>query len=280
MPRPIQHTIGAVSAADFDRTIRDTDPNFETYKLFFADGDSWFNKFYPARANLLEQLDLPRGCHMLDHSWSGDKADDMFAPKRIAAAAQYLDAYPYKAILLSAGGNDIIGNIGALLSGTGNSATLSNSAVNAAFDNVESLLCNFCNARSQSTQNKSTRIFIHAYDFVTPRNAPVKGNIAGPWVYPRLIAKDVDDATVQKALVTELLTRWLARLTVLATPGSPKHINGFHVLLSQGVLIPANAADTGRSNDWEDEIHPSKDGFRKLADRLVSPVLRGILAGA
>ena len=204
----------------------------------------------------------------------------MFAPKRIAAAAQYLDAYPYKAILLSAGGNDIIGNIGTLLSGTGNSATLSNIAVNAAFDNVESLLRNFCNARSQSTRNSGTRIFIHAYDFVTPRNAPVKGNIAGPWVYPRLLAKDVDDAAVQKALVTELLTRWLARLTVLATPGSPKHINGFHVFLSQGILIPANAADTRRSNDWEDEIHPSKEGFRKLADRLVSPVLRGILAGA
>lgn len=280
MPRPIQHTISAVSAADFDSIIRGTDPLFDTYNIFFADGDSWFNKFYPARANLLEQLDLPRDCHMLDHSWFGDKADDMFAPKRIASAAQYLDAYPFKAILLSAGGNDIIGNIGALLAGSGNRATLSDAAVTAAFDRVESLLRNFCKARSQSTRNQHTSVLIHAYDFVTPRNAAVKGNIAGPWVYPRLIAKDVNDTAVQKALVTELLTRWLARLTALATPGSPKHIKGFHVLLSQGILTPAIATDTARSNDWDDEIHPSKAGFRKLADELVSPALRAILGGA
>jgi lysophospholipase L1-like esterase len=280
MPRPIAHTIGAISASDFDNNIRAVYPNFETENLFFAEGDSWFNKFYPARGNLLEQLDLPRGCHMLDHSWSGDKADDMFAPKRISAAAQYLDAYPFKAILLSAGGNDIIGNIGALLSGTGNTATLSDAAVNAAFDNVESLLRNFCAARSNSTRNANTRIFIHAYDFVTPRNAPVKGKIAGPWVYPRLMAKGVTNANKQKALVTELLIRWLARLTELATPGTPKHIIGFHVLVSQGILIPANAADTARSNDWEDEIHPSAAGYRKMAEKLVNPVLRGVLAGA
>ncbi len=280
MARPIAHTIGAISAADFDNNVRATDPLFDTYNLFFAEGDSWFNKFYPSRGNLLEQLDLPRGCHMLDHSWSGDKADDMFAPKRISAAAQYLDAYPFKAILLSAGGNDIIGNIGALLSGTGNTATLSAAAVNTAFDNVESLLRNFCAARSNSTRNANTRIFIHAYDFVTPRNAPVKGKIAGPWVYPRLMANQVDNPTVQKALVTELLTRWLARLTELATPGTPKYIVGFHVLLSQGILIPANANDTARSNDWDDEIHPSAAGYRKMAEKLVNPVLRGVLAGA
>ncbi len=283
MPRPISHTINATSAADFDATIRDTDPNFDTYNLFFAEGDSWFNKFYPVRGNLLEQLDLPRGCHMLDHSWSGDKADDMFAPHRISAAAQYLDAYPFKAILLSAGGNDIIGNIGALLSntgGTGNNTTLSNTAVEGAFDDVENLLRNFCQARSQSTRNAATRIFIHAYDFVTPRNAPVKVNIAGPWVYPRLMAKGVTNQAKQKALVNELLIRWLARLTTLAEPGTATSIAGFHVLVSQDILTPANANDNGRSGNWEDEIHPSVAGYKKIAARLVNPVLRGVLAGA
>jgi lysophospholipase L1-like esterase len=279
MPKLIHHTIGATSAADFDNTIRATDPLFDTYNLFFAEGDSWFNKFYPVRGNLLEQLDLPRGCHMLDHSWSGDKADDMFHPNRISAAAQYLDAYPFKAILLSAGGNDIIGNIGALLSGTGSNATLSNTAVDAAFDEVEALLRNFCAARTQSTRNTATRIFIHAYDFVTPRNAPVKGKLAGPWVYPRLLSKGVTDKAQQRSLVTELLVRWLARLTTLAETTSAKHIAGFHVLLSQGILTLANANDTARSGDWEDEIHPSNAGYRKIAERLVNPVLRAVLAG-
>jgi len=146
MPRPISHTISGLSASDFDDIIRASDPNFGTYSLFFADGDNWFNKFYPLRGNLLEQLDLPRGCNMLDRSWSGDKASDMFSPNRIDAAAQYIDAYPYRAILLNAGGN-----VGALLSDTGNNASLSNTAIEAAFDDVGGLIGNFCNARQQSS---------------------------------------------------------------------------------------------------------------------------------
>lgn len=280
MTRPIHHAISATSASDFENWINATDLTALGDPLFLAEGDSWFNKFYPSRDNLLEQLDLSQRCRILDHSWSGDKADDMFAPRRIAAVAQYLDLCQYKAILVSAGGNDIIGNIGALLNGTGNGATLSNGAVENAFDHVEALLRAFCDARARSSRNRMTRIFIHAYDFVTPRNAPVKGNIAGPWVYPRLIAKGVTAPAAQLALVTELLTRWLARLTLLADPTSAQHIAGFHVFLSQGILTPANANDTGRSGDWEDEIHPSKAGYRKIAAQLVNPTLNGILNGA
>ncbi|MEQ1515197.1 MAG: hypothetical protein ABL931_01765 [Usitatibacteraceae bacterium] len=280
MPKPIQHTIGATSASDFESRINATDPTALTDPMFLAEGDSWFNKFYPSRDNLLEQLDLSVRCRILDHSWSGDQADDMFAPRRIGALAQYLDLCQFKAILLSAGGNDIIGNIGSLLNGTGNATALSNTAVDGAFDHVESLLRAFCDCRRTSTRNRDTRVFIHAYDFVTPRNAPVKGKIAGPWVYPRLLAKGVTAPAAQLALVTELLMRWLARLSELADATSSRHIDGFHVFLSQGILKPANANDTGRSGDWEDEIHPSKDGYRKLAARLVNPTLNAILAGA
>lgn len=280
MAKPIQHTISATSASDFESWINSTDPTALTDPLFLAEGDSWFNKFYPSRDNLLEQLDLSQRCRVLDHSWSGDKADDMFAPRRISALAHYLDLCQYKAILLSAGGNDIIGNIGTLLNGTGNAAKLSNTAVDDAFDHVEMLLRAFCDTRITSTRNRATRVFIHAYDFVTPRNAPVKGNIAGPWVYPRLIQQGVTSPVAQRALVTELLKRWLARLSQLADPASAKHITGFHVFLSQGILTPANANDTGRSGDWEDEIHPTKDGYRKLAAKLVNPTLNGILNGA
>ena len=280
MSKPIQHTISATSASDFENWINSTDPTALTDPLFLAEGDSWFNKFYPSRDNLLEQLDLSQRCRILDHSWSGDKADDMFAPRRIGALAQYLDLCQYKAILLSAGGNDIIGNIGTLLSGNGNAAALSNTAVDNAFDHVEMLLRAFCDTRITSTRNRATRVFSHAYDFVTPRNAPVKGDIAGPWVYPRLINQGVTAPAAQRALVTELLTRWLERLTLLADPASAKHIAGFHVFLSQGILTPANANDTGRSGDWEDEIHPTKNGYRKIAAKLVNPTLNGILNGA
>jgi len=277
--KPIRHIVSAISAADFASLLSETAPTAADDPMFLAEGDSWFNKFYPVDANLLDQLDLPKGCRIIDHSWSGDKADDMFGAARISEVAQYLDAFAYQAILLSAGGNDLISQIGNLLDGTGNSATLDEVKVDDAFRKLETLLRTFAYARN-STRNAETRIFIHAYDFVTPRNAPVRPNIVGPWVYPRLMAAGVTSKLVQRQLVTELLTRWLGRLTLLALPDSPKYIPGFHVLLSQGLLKPANANDTGRSGDWDDEIHPTKAGYRVIAERLYNPVLRAVLDGA
>jgi lysophospholipase L1-like esterase len=276
MPKPIRHVVSATSAADFGQWLADNAPTAFDDPLILAEGDSWFNKFYPTKDNLLDQLDLPRGSRVIDHSWSGDKAADMFAANRLAPLRQYLELAPYRAILLSAGGNDIIGQVGQLLDGQGNGAQLDDVKVEHAFDEVETLLRAFSYAR-HGTQNEATRIFIHAYDFVVPRDAPVKHHIAGPWVYPRLVANGVTDSTVQTAIVKDLLERWLARLTTLAEPDSPKHIPGFHVLLTQGLLDPASPASEGRSGDWEDEIHPTTAGYQKLAKRLYNPLLKQII---
>jgi len=57
--------------------------------------------------------------------------------------------------------------------------------------------------------------------------------------------------------------RWLTRLTTFAKPGTASSIVGFHALVSNGFLTPAKASDTGKSGDWEDEIHPSNAGYKK-----------------
>ncbi|MEO7127388.1 MAG: hypothetical protein ABI040_00730 [Rhodoferax sp.] len=38
-----------------------------------------------------------------------------------------------------------------------------------------------------------------------------------------------------------------------------------HVVDTVGTLVPAVPGTTGQSNDWLNEIHPDKAGFRKLA---------------
>ena len=54
MSKPIQHTISATSASHFEDWINAVDPTALTDPIFLAEGDSWFNKFYPSRDNLLE----------------------------------------------------------------------------------------------------------------------------------------------------------------------------------------------------------------------------------
>jgi len=68
MAKPIRHVVSATSAADFTSMFSETAPTAADDPMFLAEGDSWFNKFYPVGANLLDQLDLPKSCRIIDHS--------------------------------------------------------------------------------------------------------------------------------------------------------------------------------------------------------------------
>jgi lysophospholipase L1-like esterase len=75
--------------------------------------------------------------------------------------------------------------------------------------------------------------------------------------------------------VSELL---LGRLSdgIQALAQGPDPIENFYVVDTRDALTPAAASATGPSGDWENEIHPSAEGYRKLAERI-SPVVRSLL---
>jgi hypothetical protein len=46
-----------------------------------------------------------------------------------------------------------------------------------------------------------------------------------------------------------------------------------HVVDTRGTLTAAMAGTTGPDGDWENEIHPTKSGYRRLADKYATEVL-------
>jgi len=104
-------------------------------------------------------------------------------------------------------------------------------------------------------------IVLHAYDHVTPRNAPA-GPGMGPWLYKAmndLYGIPPDD---RNALSDLMMDRLLALLQGLAQA----HAN-VTLINAVGTLLRADAAATGESHDWENEIHPTESGYVKLASR-------------
>jgi hypothetical protein len=50
------------------------------------------------------------------------------------------------------------------------------------------------------------------------------------------------------------------------------NLQNFHAVDTRRTLTRADAHSTSVSNDWENEIHPTADGYEKLAPHIVSRI--------
>jgi lysophospholipase L1-like esterase len=110
--------------------------------------------------------------------------------------------------------------------------------------------------------NRGIPVLMHTYDLAVPRNAGAGAGV-GPWLYTAVRAFQVPEADWQ-AVAAALLGRLkdlLAHLAATTPDGS------LHVIDTQGMLSPARTSDTGATADWENEIHPTRAGYRLLAGR-------------
>ncbi len=97
-------------------------------------------------------------------------------------------------------------------------------------------------------------VFAHCYDFPIPNNIGAPCNI-GPWLYPSLKYCGYPDLDAGKAIVKRALTLFKAKLSQLAAIPS----NNFFLIDTQGILTDA---------EWGNELHPTSDGFGKIAAKF------------
>ncbi len=112
----------------------------------------------------------------------------------------------------------------------------------------------------------------HTYAHLMPRPAPVAPR-HGPWLQPAMIAFEVptqDWLAVSSALMdrlADLLERLMAAHRA-ADPGCE-----LHLVDSRPVpLVLGDRTATGPSGDSFNEIHPTRDGYTKLATAWQGPV--------
>jgi len=256
---------------------------------FLVEGDSWMDMSGPADASLphflVEEFNR-RGISALFINLAGG-GDTL---RRIEHTIRgdlgwWLRQDRYDAVLFSAGGNDLIDAArgpdpgrGVLRDMAGHPKPADGMACvdEAALDTLVHgyLDPNFNTvhgALRASPQNALTPLFLNCYDTATARNAPAGPGI-GPWLH-EAYTKNGIDPTLWPELTAGLFTRLRQAIENWPT-GRP----GVHAVPTSGRLVPAKAGDRGRSGDWENEIHPSASGWRKLAplwaDRILAVVRR------
>jgi len=225
---------------------------------FLAEGDSWFD--YPGRrggiithlGKLLQKADILNLAH------AGDALQQMLSlPQRTEIALRLKHGQdrgmPFDALLFSGGGNDIIGEFHRWLlpftPGASAPALIDTASLTGMLTVLKRGYRDLSAIRDGASP--ATTIFVHGYDYAQPTG---KGVVCGfgPWLRPALEARGIVDPQLQAAVVKEVLVQYSSMLRELAA-ALPK----FVYIETQGLLNP------GR--DWDNEIHPTPDGFEKLA---------------
>jgi len=256
------------------------DPAFFTNKIL-CEGDSWFtiggnNLQNPWFSNILFTLRFPRDTLLLNLAYPGDTIKHISAmPRdyrfRFAIDNQKND--PWDAIVLSAGGNDLIDKAHTLVLCKPDwpHATINNIseycdsvAVSDFLNGIESHFRRLARVR----RNQDIPIIVHTYDYSTPRNSPArffKIKLSGPWLYKTMIDAQIpqhDWINLSDYLFDSLADR------ILSLSSGANRIPNFHAIDTRNSLDRAQLGATGNSGDWLNEIHPNKNGYKKIARHI------------
>jgi len=259
-----------------------------------AQGDSWFSiGALPSwqTTNILLQMSFGFEACAINCAQPGQELTTMITWRNDLGFARLLAgkfAYKWNGILLSGGGNDLIAAANVLpfhADGTpvdpalrlllkpaewgpaslGPARYLSDPGWATFVAHLAPQLVALVAARDSDPVNRNTPIFCHSYDYPQPRNAPV-GVGAGPWLYPAFVAYGIprpDWLGVAKEMIDRLAALLRSTIDTINAGGDKR----LYLVDCRGALVPADRDSIGKSNDWENEIHPTAGGYGKLAAR-------------
>lgn len=233
----------------------------------FAEGDSWFDYSVPFfGGGVIPRLEDRLGVPILNLAKAGDETRFMMGVKQRQLIARHLadgcpDGQPWDLMLFSGGGNDIVDEPLALwlnpFDPTKSPKQLLNQSrfgtvlamVQAAYEDLIKL---------RNELSPSTHLAFHGYDFAIPDGRGICK--LGPWLKPAFdLHRYPADLVASTAVVKEMLTQFGAMLAALAKKPGVTFIN------AQGSLPPVKAS-------WHNELHPSKAGFKQVADRFKAEI--------
>jgi lysophospholipase L1-like esterase len=178
------------------------------------------------------------------------------------------------AILLSGGGNDIAGDEFAMLINHALSglppvnADIVRGIMDVRLRNAYAFLISGLTEIARRYLNRPIPILLHGYDYAVPDGRGFLGGWAflpGPWLQPGLLQKGHDSLNANKAIIRTLIDAFNVMLQQVA--GMPQFNHVRYVDL-RGTL----SQDSGYKADWANELHPTEEGFRAVAAKLVQAI--------
>lgn len=260
----------------------------ETRGVIVAEGDSWFDYSEPRlsfswRIDVLKVLDSRYGYDVRSVAHFGHTLESMaYDSSQLAEVAHELEKLRVrgtmprlKAILLSAGGNDVAGpELGVLMNHANavrnerdpSSKVFAEKMILELLDvRITNAWISFLTALTELTKRANPGggaipIVIHGYDHPIPDGRGWLGGggpLPGPWLEPAFVRKGYRDQDKNREQMARLIKYYNVVLSRIVNLGRFPHVYLVH---TEGLLRSGNHED-----DWINELHPTDEGFRKVA---------------
>jgi hypothetical protein len=271
MPKPAQRVSDVrPRQAVFAASIR----QFPQRLVLITEGDSWFS--YPLNVNIADCIEMMSDFSMLRLEHNGDDAREILGAgsEQLKKLRYYLKSYPVDALLMSAGGNDLVAAelkklVGKKVNGATWQSSISLAKLTAVLDDIVAAYERLLDARD--TLRPGCLVVAHSYCYFQPTGRKATGPFgllkAGPWMRPVLVARGIDPDSEGRELTRYLVDELHSRLKALAAAR-----RNFEVIDMRAAL-PVDDVH------WADEIHPSGTGFRRLAETCWRPLLKARFPG-
>ena len=229
------------------------------FPVVISEGDSWFSyEFFP---NIIDLIDDDEMFAHLRLEMSGDTVANMVGGSAALDGLQSIvEEEEALFLLFSGGGNDMQNNAKGLFQDKGAPEDCLVPAVrDQLFGTLRTQLEDLIEAVGPDAP-----VVTHGYDYFQPMDEPVR--IAGfdigigPWFFGEMNAANIIDAPKQRAVAHVMVDLFNADLKALKTA----HQTDFVYVDLRGTLDP----DT----EWENEIHPTRDGFRKVKNEMLKRI--------
>lgn len=246
----------------------------EASRLLVAEGDSWFD--YPG-TDVLEELEDLFEYEVESVASGGDTLESMtYAPRQLDRFDRMLRKIAKRgkvprAVLLSAGGNDIAGDELAMLINHAASGEppLHDGIVDGFLDRLRraylTLIVTIDGLCQQHFQGGTIPVVIHGYDFPVPDGRGYFGGwgpLPGPWLQPSLKRRGHTDLAKNTEIMQDLIHRFNSMLQTLSD-----ELAQVTYLNLRGTLSNDLAGNAYREL-WDNELHPEDEGFRLVAEKF------------
>jgi lysophospholipase L1-like esterase len=245
--------------------------------LLVAEGDSWFD--YPLN-DVLSMLEDEHGFDVESVADKGDTVEDMaYGAGQFDDFVRLLEKLLRQgrvpdAILLSGGGNDIAGDefamlVNHVLSGLPPvNSDIVRGVVDVRLCNAYTFLISGLTEIARQYLDRPIPILLHGYDYAVPDGRGFLGGWAflpGPWLQPGLLQKGHESLNANKAIIRTLIDAFNVMLQQVAAMPQFNHVRYVDL---RGTL----SQDSGYKADWANELHPTKEGFRAVAAKIVRAI--------
>jgi hypothetical protein len=167
------------------------------------------------------------------------------------------------AILVSMGGDDIVGDQLAIYLTYGGGVKKASNRLQGVLDLVSASYSDLFALRNLFAPGAP--IFGHCYDYALPNGVPAAA-VFGPWLQPSFSFAYYNNSDAQQ-VVADMIDRFYDTMKGLASDAK----NNFHLVDTRNTIAPNNAPPDG----WANELHPYPTGFGRLADKFLAALKVG-----